>query len=136
MSTGNFFAELKRRNVYKVVITYAVIAWLLIEIAAMILASNEAPSWVLTAFVIFLALGLFVVAMISWSFEATPEGLKRTKDVPPDAVLPTWSRRKHTTFLLVVAALACALLAYQFIRGRSPMTPPESQPRSQVPAQP
>jgi len=106
MSNGNFFAELKRRNVYKVVITYAVIAWLLIEVASMILASNDAPPWVLTAFVIFLALGLFIVAMISWSFEATPEGLKRTKDVPPDAVLPTWSRRKHTTFLLVVAAMA------------------------------
>lgn len=136
MGNGNFFAELKRRNVYKVVITYAVIAWLLIEVAAMILATNGAPPWVLTAFVIFLSLGLFVVAMISWSFEATPEGLKRTKDVPPDAVLPTWSRRKHTTFLLVVAALAGALLAYQFIRGRSPMTPPESQPRSEAPAQP
>jgi adenylate cyclase len=136
MSNENFFAELKRRNVYKVVITYAVIAWLLIEVAAMILASNGAPPWVLTAFVIFLALGLFVVAMISWSFEATPEGLKRTKDVPPDAVLPTWSRRKHTTFLLVVAALAGALLAYQFLRGRPPIPPPDGQPRSEAPAQP
>jgi hypothetical protein len=131
MSNANFFAELKRRNVYKVVITYAVIAWLLIEIASIILASNEAPPWVLTAFVIFLALGLFVVAMISWSFEATPEGLKRTADVPPDAVLPTWSRRKHTAFLLVVAAMAGALLAYQFLRTR-PAPPPDSQPASQA----
>jgi adenylate cyclase len=136
MSNGNFFAELKRRNVYKVAITYVVIAWLLIEVAAMILASNGAPPWVLTAFVIFLALGLFVVAMISWSFEATPEGLKRTKDVPPDAVLPTWSRRKHTTFLLVVAALACALLAYQFLRARPPIPPPDGQPASLAPTQP
>jgi adenylate cyclase len=136
MSKGNFFDELKRRNVYKVAITYAVMAWLLIEVASMILASNGAPPWVLTAFVIFLALGLFVVAMISWSFEATPEGLKRTENVPPDAVLPTWSRRKHTTFLLVVAAMAGALLAYQFLRGRPPTPPPDGRRPSEAPAQP
>ncbi len=124
MSNGNFFTELKRRNVYKVVITYAVIAWLLIEVAAIILSSSEAPSWVLTALVIFLALGLFVVAMISWSFEATPEGLKRTENVPVDAVLPTWSKRKHATFLAAVATLAAALLAFQLLHSK----PANSEP--------
>ena len=92
----SFFAELKRRNVYKVAITYAVVAWLLIQIASILLPTFEAPSWVMKAFVVLVGLGFVISLMISWAFEATPEGLKRTEDVPPEvaAKLPTWSPRK------------------------------------------
>jgi adenylate cyclase len=116
----NFFAELKRRNVYKVAITYAVVAWLLIQAASILLPTFEAPAWVMKAFVVFLALGFVISVMISWAFEATPEGLKRTEDVPPDAVLPTWSPRKFATFIVAVAAIAAGLLAYQFLRPKRP----------------
>src|ERR1044071_191715 len=96
MSDQNFFAEPKRRNVYKVAITYAVVAWLLIQAASILLPTFDAPPWVMKAFVVFLALGFVISIMISWAFEATPEGLKRTEDVPADVAkaLPTWSRRK------------------------------------------
>ena len=118
---ANFFAELKRRNVYKVAITYAVVAWLLIQAASILLPTFEAPNWVMKAFVLFLAFGFVISVMISWAFEATPEGLKRTEDVPPDvaAKLPTWSRRKFATFIIVVALLAVGLLAYQFLRPKT-----------------
>jgi adenylate cyclase len=121
----NVFSELKRRNVYKVAITYAVVAWLLIQAASILLPTFEAPAWVMKAFVVFLALGFVISVMISWAFEATPEGLKRTEDVPPDvaAKLPTWSRRKFATFIIGVAVIAAGLLAYQFLRApRSTIT--------------
>src|SRR5437899_8460094 len=125
MKIDNFLAELKRRNVYKVAITYAVVAWLLIQAASILLPTFEAPSWVMKAFVVFLALGFGLVVFISWAFEATPQGLKRTEDVSPDvaAKLPTWSRRKFVTFIVGVAVIAAGLLAFQLFRtARSTIT--------------
>src|SRR2546421_3156781 len=120
MKTDNFFAELKRRNVYKVAITYAVVAWLLVQAASILFPTFEAPAWVMKAFVCFLAFGFVISVMISWAFEATPEGLKRTEDVPQDvaAKLPTWSRRKFATFVIVVALLAAGLLAFNLFRSK------------------
>src|SRR6266852_2521820 len=119
MKIDNFFAELKRRNVYKVAITYAVVAWLLVQAASILLPTFEAPTWVMKALVVFLAFGFVISVMVSWAFEATPEGLKRTENVPPDAVLPTWSPRKFATFIIAVAVIAAGLLAYQFLRPKS-----------------
>src|SRR5205814_1449354 len=116
MKIDNFFAELKRRNVYKVAITYAVVAWLLIQAASILLLTFEALSWVMKAFVVLLAFGFVMSVMISWAFEATSEGLKRTENVPTDAVLPTWNPRKFATFIVVVAVIAAGLFAYQFLR--------------------
>ena len=123
MKLRNFFGELKRRNVYKVSITYAVVAWLLVQAASILLPTFEAPTWVMKAFVVFLAFGFVLSVMISWAFEATPEGLKRTEDVPPDAVLPTWSRRKFATFIITVAVIAAALLGYQLWRTNNASAP-------------
>jgi TolB-like protein/Tfp pilus assembly protein PilF len=114
MNSGNFFAELKRRNVYKVAITYAVVAWLLIQIASILLPTFEAPAWVMKGLVVFLGLGFGLAVFISWAFEATPQGLRRTENVPADANLPYWSRRKFIAFILGVAFIAAGLWAYQF----------------------
>src|SRR5438105_5056200 len=124
MNLLNLFAELKRRNVYKVAITYAVVAWLLIQAASILLPTFEAPTWVMKALVVFLAFGFVISVMISWAFEATPEGLKRTENLPPDAVLPTWSRRKFAMFIVAVAVMAASLLAFSLFRTRSTTTPP------------
>jgi serine/threonine-protein kinase len=124
MNLGTFFSELKRRNVYKVAITYAVVAWLLVQAASILLPTFEAPTWVMKAFVVFLALGFVISVMISWAFEATPEGLKRTENVPPDAAakLPTWSPRKFAIFIVGVAVIAAGLLVFQFLRPKSTPT--------------
>src|SRR5213082_1218506 len=116
MNPHNFFAELKRRNVYKVAITYAVVAWLLIQAASILLPTFEAPTWVMKAFVVLLAFGFVISAMISWAFEATPEGLKRTKDVSPEMSLPSWSARKFAAFIISLALIAAGLFAFQFLR--------------------
>src|SRR5438552_13373721 len=131
MNPHNFFAELKRRNVYKVAITYVVVAWLLIQAASILLPTFEAPTWVMKAFVVFLAFGFVISVMISWAFEATPEGLKRTENVPDHRVLPSWSARKFATFIVSVAVIAAGLLAWKLVRsggyshleGGAPATP-------------
>ena len=129
MNSRNFFAELKRRNVYKVAITYAVIAWLLIQAASILLPTFDAPTWVMKTFVVFLAFGFALAVFVSWAFEATPEGLKRTENVPPEvaAKLPTWSPRKYATFVIGTAIIATALFAYQFVRPKRTSSPPAGE---------
>ncbi len=119
MNPGNFFAELKRRNVYKVAVAYAVVSWLVVQAASIILPTFEAPPWVMKAFVVLLALGFILAVFISWAFEMTPEGMKRTADVSTDEIrsFPYWSKRKFTAFIVGVAIVAAGLLAYQFLRA-------------------
>ena len=111
----SLFSELRRRNVFRVALTYAVVAWLLIEIASVLLPLVDAPESLITAFVVLLALGFAVALFISWSFEMTPEGLKRTQDLSPDEVIPYWSRRKFATFIFGVAGTAFCLSAYHLL---------------------
>ncbi len=119
MNPGNFFAELKRRNVYKVAVAYAVVSWLVVQAASIILPTFEAPPWVMKAFVVLLALGFILAVFISWAFEMTPEGMKRTADVSTDEIrsFPYWSKRKFAAFIVGVAIVAAGLLAYQFLRA-------------------
>ncbi len=114
---NNFFAELKRRNVYKVAVAYVVISWLLIQAASILLPTFEAPPWVMKALVVLLALGFVFAVFISWAFEMTPEGMKRTENVPPDEVIPQWSKRKFAALIIGLAVIAAALFVFQLSRG-------------------
>jgi hypothetical protein len=118
----NFFAELKRRNVHKVAIVYGVIAWLLIQMA--FIPAFEVASWTIKTLIVLLALGFVVVVFISWAFEATPEGMKRTKDLSPNEVLPTWSRKKFAIFIITTALLAAGLLVFDLLQRKPPTLPP------------
>jgi cytosine/adenosine deaminase-related metal-dependent hydrolase len=118
---SSFFAEFKRRHVDKVALVYLVVSWLLIELAWILLPTVDAPEWMLPALVVLLVFGFILALIISWSFEMTPEGLKRTAEVTPSEVLPYWSKRKFLTFVIGIAVIASALLAYQlfqFTRGQ------------------
>jgi adenylate cyclase len=117
----NFVGELKRRNVHKVTIVYAVIAWLLIQVA--FIPVFEVPSWAIKTLIVLLVLGFFAVVFISWAFEATPEGMKRTEELSPNEVLPTWSRKKFAIFIITIALLAGGLLVFDLRQGKPP-TPP------------
>ena len=125
MNAKNFFAELKRRNVHKVALVYAVIAWLLIQVA--LIPVLEAPSRTIKTLVVLLLVGFAVVVFISWAFEATPEGMKRNADLPPNEVLPTWSREKFAVFILTIALLAAGLLVFDLLQ-RKPATPQPAAP--------
>jgi adenylate cyclase len=75
MKSGNFFAELKRRNVYKVAVAYAVVAWLLIQAASIFFPAFDAPQWIAKIFSIVIIFGFPVALIFSWAFEVTPEGI-------------------------------------------------------------
>jgi hypothetical protein len=120
MNPENFFVELRRRNVHKVAIVYAVVAWLLIQVA--LIPALEAPGWTIKTLVVLLLVGFAVVVFISWAFEATPEGMKRTADLSPNEVLPTWSRKKFAVFIITTALLAAGLLVFDLLQ-RKPATP-------------
>jgi ketosteroid isomerase-like protein len=130
MNPGNFFGELKRRNVFRVALTYAVVAWLLIEIASVLLPMLDASEWIITSFVTLLALGFAVALFISWAFEMTPEGLKRTEDLSPEEVIPYWSRRKFARFIIGVAVIAFGLSAYQLLLPKPAATFSKNAPSS------
>ena len=118
----NFLAELKRRNVHKGAIVYAVIAWLLIQVA--FIPVFEVPSWAIKTLIVLLVLGFVAVVSISWAFEATPEGMKRTEKLLPNEVLPTWSRKKFAIFIITTALLAAGLLVFDLLQRKPPTLPP------------
>jgi len=127
MRPTNFFSELTRRNVYKVALTFAVVSWLLFEVASIFVQALDGPDWLITAFAVLLALGFIFAVVISWFFEMTPEGMKRTADLSPDEFVPQWSRRKFAAFIIGVTVIAFGLSAYQLLRPKPPVTPTQSE---------
>jgi adenylate cyclase len=109
----NFFAELKRRNVYKVAIAYAVVAWLLMQIATQVFPFLEIPNWAIRLVIMLLALGFPIALIIAWAFELTPEGLRRTEVADREPSKP--SRNKAWIYVVLIAA---ALSATLFFVGR------------------
>src|SRR3954465_11043943 len=77
---SSLFAELKRRNVYKVAVAYAVVGWLLVQVATQVSPFFEIPNWAVRLVVLAIVIGFPIALVIAWAFELTPEGLKRTED--------------------------------------------------------
>jgi TolB-like protein/Tfp pilus assembly protein PilF len=117
MNSGNFFVELKRRNVYKVAVAYAIVAWLLIQAASILFPTFEAPAWVMKVFVTAVILGFPVALVFAWAFEITPEGIKRADEVSPDQSITRKTGRKLTAIIVLVAVVAAGLLIFQFTRN-------------------
>jgi DNA-directed RNA polymerase specialized sigma24 family protein len=80
MTAPNFFAELKQRSVYKVAIAYAIVAWLLMQVASQIFPFFEIPNWAVRLVVLLLIIGFPVALILAWAFDLTPEGIKRADD--------------------------------------------------------
>jgi TolB-like protein/Tfp pilus assembly protein PilF len=113
VNSNNFFTELKRRNVYKVAIAYAVVAWLLIQVATQVFPFFEIPNWVVRLVVLAVIVGFPIALIIAWAFELTPEGLKRTEFADK---LPKKSSGNRVWLYVVV--LAGALSVGLFFLGR------------------
>src|SRR5258706_13826147 len=80
MKIDSFFAELKRRNVYKVAVAYAVVGWLLVQVTTQVFPIFEIPNWAMRLIVLAIIIGFPISLVIAWAFELTPEVLKRTDD--------------------------------------------------------
>lgn len=103
MNVRAFFVELKRRNVYKVAIAYAVVGWLLIQVATPVIPFFEIPNWGIRLIVLFIALGFPISLIIAWAFELTPAGLKRAEFADD---LPDKPSRSHVwIYVIIVAAV-------------------------------
>src|ERR1700738_2233860 len=100
MNLSNFFNELKRRNVYKVAVAYAIVGWLLVQVATQVFPFLEIPNWVVRLVIALVAIGFPIALVIAWAFELTPEGLKRTEDV--DLATSARQPRKHVWILVVI----------------------------------
>ena len=134
MNPRNFFAELKRRNVYKVAVAYAFVGWLLMQVAATVVPALHLPDGITTAVVVVTLLGFPIALVIAWAFEMTPEGMKRTENVSPDEVIPQWSARKFAAMIVSIALLAAALLVFQIVRSKS-TSPAQPSPESATAAE-
>src|SRR5215471_10714214 len=104
----SFFSELKRRNVYKVAVAYAIVGWLLVQIATQVFPFLEIPNWVVRLVIAAVAIGFPLALIIAWAFELTPEGIKRTEDVDP-SVEGTSKRRTWVYVVVIGAALSVGL---------------------------
>jgi len=113
MNARNFPAELKRRNVYKVAVAYAVVGWLVIQVSSTVLPTFHAPEWVVQTLVVLLAIGFPIALVIAWAFELTPEGLKRAEDV--DLAM---KRRPKSHAWIYVVAVGAVLSIGLFMLGR------------------
>jgi TolB-like protein/thioredoxin-like negative regulator of GroEL len=114
----SLFAELKRRNVYKVAVAYAVVAWLLIQIATQVFPFFEIPNWAVRLVVLLLILGFPVALVLSWAFEITPEGIKRESEIEPGQSIRHHTGRKIVGLTIAVAVVAAALFAWQMLRPK------------------
>ena len=116
MNPRNFFAELKRRNVYKVAVAYAVVAWLLIQAASIVLPTFEAPAWTMKVLIAALSIGFPLAVVLAWAFEITPEGIKRESEVLPNESITAHTGRKLIGITMALAVIAVGLLAFQLLR--------------------
>ncbi len=113
MNPRNFLAELKRRNVYKVAVAYAVVAWLLIQAASIVFPTFEAPAWIMKVLMAALLIGFPLTIALSWAFEITPEGIKRESEVEPNESITAHTGRKLVGITFVLAVIAAGLLLFQ-----------------------
>ena len=113
MNSGNFFAELKRRNVYKVAVAYAVVGWLLVQVTTQVFPIFEIPNWALRLIVLGIIIGFPIALVLAWAFELTPEGIKHTEDV--DLSDKRASKKRTWIYVTLIGA---ALSAALFFVGR------------------
>jgi TolB-like protein/Tfp pilus assembly protein PilF len=120
----NFFAELKRRNVYKVAVAYAIVGWLLVQIATQVFPFLEIPNWIVRLVIVLVAIGFPIALVIAWAFELTPEGIKRTEDL--DLAASARQPRKHAWIVVVIVGAALSVGLFFFGRY-SAQTPRQSE---------
>ena len=130
----NLFNELKRRNVFRVGFAYAVVGWLVAQVADLALESFGAPDWVMKTLLFLVLIGFVLALFIAWAYEMTPEGIKRAEDVDPNASITHQTGRKLDRMVIVVLLLAVSLLVFDRYRDKPEPTPstPETINTEQV----
>src|SRR5437764_1998680 len=113
MEERSLFAELKRRNVYKVAVAYVVVGWIVVQVTTQVFPFLEIPNWIVRLVIALVAIGFPIALVIAWAFELTPQGIKRTEDV--DATAQRRRKSYAWIYIVIVGALVSAGL---FLLGR------------------
>jgi TolB-like protein len=113
-----FLAELKRRNVYKIAVAYAVVSWLLIQVATQVFPFFEIPNWAVQLVVLLAVIGFPIALVLAWAFEITPEGIKREGEIDRSKSIARKTGRKLTAFIAVLGAVAAALMVFRLVHSR------------------
>ena len=108
----SIFQELKRRNVIRVAVAYVIPAWLILQVADVVLGNIGAPAWVFQTILLVLGLGLPLALVFAWAFELTPEGLKREKDVDRSTSVTQQTGRKLDRAIIAVLVIALSYFAW------------------------
>jgi TolB-like protein len=136
---ASVWAELKRRNVVRVAIAYAVVSWLTLQFADILVPLLGLPEWVGKFVFLLLAIGFPLALIFAWAFELTPEGLKKEKEVDRSQSITSDTGRKLDYFVIAVMAVALAYFAFdKFVSSDAPdsteivadeeIEPPETVP--------
>ncbi len=129
MKIDNFFTELRRRNVYKVGVAYAVAGWALAQGFAQVFPVFDIPNWVIRLIVLLIIIGLPIALVLAWMFEITPQGIKRTEAA--DAMPMSAKRRKYIWIYVVVigAVISIGLFSLGRYTAQTPRSVTQSEAR-------
>jgi TolB-like protein/Tfp pilus assembly protein PilF len=113
MNLGNFFAEMRRRSVYKVAVAYAIVGWIVIQIATQTFPFLQIPNWCVRLIIVAILLGFPIALILAWAYEITPEGIKREEDVPVEKSGTRQSGGKLNVVMIVLLLGIIAFLTFQ-----------------------
>ncbi len=130
----SFFDELKRRNVFRVGFAYAVVGWLVIQVADLALENFGAPGWVMKTLIFFVLMGFVLSLFIAWAYELTPDGIKRAEDVDPNQSVTHATGRKLDRLVIVVLLMAVGLLVFErfWVQPQTAAPISEAQPAEEA----
>jgi len=131
VNTKKFLTELKRRNVYKVAIAYAIVAWLLMQVATQVFPFLEIPNWAIRLVIMLIVIGFPIALVIAWAFELTPEGLKRTEDIVVSKSMTYKSAPKLDSVISGGLLAVVAILIFQRVHLKVP-TPTSLIPKKSI----
>jgi len=111
----SFFGELRRRNVVKVAVAYAIVGWILVEVSSTVLPIFEAPDWIVQVFTFFVILGFPLALILSWAYEITPEGIKLERDVAAGESITQITGRKLDFAIIGALVMALGFVVYNYV---------------------
>jgi TolB-like protein/Flp pilus assembly protein TadD len=123
----SLFSELTRRNVFKIGVAYVVVAWVIMQVTDLAAPALRLPEWVASFVVFLLLIGFPIALLLAWAYEVTPEGIKKTKDIPLGERVSRLGGRKLDFVIIVVLAAAVLLLVVDRNRTETSTDPEESE---------
>jgi TolB-like protein/Tfp pilus assembly protein PilF len=129
----SFFAELKRRNVFKVAVAYAVASWLMLQIVDLVLENINTPDWVMQVFMLGLAVGFPIAIIIAWAFEVTPEGVKLEKNVDRSQSISRHTGQQLNRGIIMILSIAVVFLLTDKFRSDISSEPEVSAQQTESP---